>query len=247
MEPDEKCSSAGAHLLVIHSQEEQVHPGREWFLGPASCLFFSRNECASPSSSQRETYPWSKKAWFPLTASYIPDATSPAAGNHILSCFYHLFSKVLSTSWRKKSCKKYNAQWIELHKKCFTHGRQSLELLPKGLEAIWFPLLLGSHSFFISILEQEWGELLPHGCSSSGDPKPGRAGFHHWDLGHSCCLFYRVVGYRPSAMAMGWSDTIWRKYHILAQWWAQQWQWKMCYNNLPLEDWMGLERYLLQS
>ncbi|OBS75732.1 hypothetical protein A6R68_17816, partial [Neotoma lepida] len=30
---EEKCSRMGAHLMVIHSQEEQVHPGRECGLG----------------------------------------------------------------------------------------------------------------------------------------------------------------------------------------------------------------------
>ncbi|OBS79723.1 hypothetical protein A6R68_22076, partial [Neotoma lepida] len=36
-ESEEKCSSMGAHLMVIHSQEEQVHPGREfWHQGEPS-------------------------------------------------------------------------------------------------------------------------------------------------------------------------------------------------------------------
>ena len=30
----------GAHLMVVHSWEEQVHAGKEWGLGPACCLPF---------------------------------------------------------------------------------------------------------------------------------------------------------------------------------------------------------------
>ena len=30
----------GAHLMVVHSGEEQVHPGSEWDLGPVCCLPF---------------------------------------------------------------------------------------------------------------------------------------------------------------------------------------------------------------
>ncbi|OBS79722.1 hypothetical protein A6R68_22075, partial [Neotoma lepida] len=44
-ESEEKCSSMGAHLMVIHSQEEQVHPGRECVLGLACCLpLFTKRE-----------------------------------------------------------------------------------------------------------------------------------------------------------------------------------------------------------
>jgi hypothetical protein len=62
-ESKENCFHMGAHLVVIHSQEEQVHPGREQSLGPTCCL---------PVSTKREfcwcgcwCFPVDRQEWLP--------------------------------------------------------------------------------------------------------------------------------------------------------------------------------------